>query len=616
MSHISVYELISKALFAAQIFGALWVIYGVRVLISGLQGSGQSEAGVRLLREAILRQLSPLLWGGLAIAALFGLCLWERSPLMILVQGVAPLSTLLWALWSHRRARAVVPGALFEALVPLTAPRRSLEEGGPAHLHRESAALIAQAERWAQSQRGLSPRSFVETALAAYDQRESSLDSTPESASGSAPEVGAGSSLHQLVSLLAEALHETRTACLGFPLGQQLTLADWLFEGERLTARWRRGLRSVNLGRALINPLTLIDHDFFWRWSKGRPDELFERELTAWLHRGLYLLVARRILEGERAAEAPPASPPPASPPPTSPSPASAGVSVSATQLWALLFNKLAVPLWLYWGLSGVALTITHGLTGAALTVFAGGLLWYTLRRSSELTRWRALCGALGAHRRAPRDAALRSDALTLIEEARARAEAGAEEAPVKALLELARDGSRDIATRYRRVEQRDPPEALLNATIVDAFASLEHLCRDLLRWQERGGALPMLLKLLEQLGQREQRLEQQLLEAARSWARSAPEEADPGANPEANPEANPVAREAQSLEEKAAAADQWLTEKVSGLNVILRIPTQLLLRQISGATRGWIVRELEERLLPLYEGRVDAPSASGSRDE
>ena len=89
-------------------------------------------------------------------------------------------------------------------------------------------------------------------------------------------------------------------------------------------------------------------------------------------------------------------------------------------------------------------------------------------------------------------------------------------------------------------------------------------------------------------------------MSAARSWAERAPEEE--GAS--------------QSVEARAAAADQWLAEKISGLNVILRVPTQLLLRQINGALQGWITRELEERLLPLYEGRVDASELTSSQAE
>ena len=62
-------------------------------------------------------------------------------------------------------------------------------------------------------------------------------------------------------------------------------------------------------------------------------------------------------------------------------------------------------------------------------------------------------------------------------------------------------------------------------------------------------------------------------------------------------------------LAERAAHADQWLNDQLSGLNFILRAPAELALSQLYKQLRELITAELDSRALPLYQGAIgDTP--------
>ncbi|MEE2645045.1 MAG: hypothetical protein VYD19_08940 [Myxococcota bacterium] len=585
-----IYIGLTSLLFLTQLLGALFLASGVRWLVSGAQTEGQGEAPLRALRGAIGRQLAPLLWGSLPLLLMIGLCFWEQNPLTRWLQGIAPLSTLLWCLWSHWSARRLEAGALFEALVPLS----PAEWGGDPRVRVE-------ARQWSASARSLSPRSLVQTALEALDAAERRRGGEERSARSSKIEIDTA------LQVLRDALRETRVACLQFPFGRELTLADWIAEGQRVHESWQRGSKRINIGRALLNPFTLVDTKGLWSWSSGQPAQLFERELSAWLHHGVYLLITRRVEEELSRAEGEGADEKGASQP-------SAPRVVTdqrlqreeAPLLWSILWRKLKVPFWLYWLLGGAALTSAHGLTGLVLTLCAGGVLWVTLRHVTGLGAWRALFSKLAQRQRAPRADLLRETSIALIRAEEERA-AEAETGPLLTLLELTQRSSVGIASLYRREEHKEPPEALLNATIVDALWTLELICDDLYQWRQRGGLFAKLLKLFEQLGQRDGTLEGKLLEAARLWASA--EELQAGE--EGAEEVEAASKNA--LYQGAMDADEWITVRLESMNRLLQAPSRLLLEQAISAVQSWLMEEIEGRLIPLYAGEVkveDTPTA------
>ena len=120
------YNVISAILFIAHLIGFIWVLWGGWYLLKGVKGQGQSAEGVSALRNALLDLFKPIVWGASALLLLLAITFWEHSPLTILIQGIAPLSTMIWVIWSHFSARRVDPGEMFEALVPLSPPRMAL----------------------------------------------------------------------------------------------------------------------------------------------------------------------------------------------------------------------------------------------------------------------------------------------------------------------------------------------------------------------------------------------------------------------------------------------------------------------------------------------------------
>jgi hypothetical protein len=573
------YNILSSALFIAHLIGFLWVVWGGWYLLKGVKGQGQSVEGIRALKLALLDLFKPVVWGGLALLSLLVLTFWDHSPLTILIQGIAPLSTMIWVIWSHFSARRVDPGEMFEALVPLSPPR--VGRGSvPEHFHQS-------AEAWSNQHHPLNARALTQTALQAIDDSHQHYqDRKPLS-------------FDDLTMVLRDALADTKEACQRFPLGQNLTLADWFYEGERLTEIWTQGLSSIERGRALINPLTLIDNKKLWSWSKGSPQHLFEHELSAWLHHGLYLLVIRRIteLQDEKSGDQRDLSQPSST--------STNNVQREVPKLWQMMTRKITVPFWLYWSLGSVAVSINHGLVGVVLSVSAGGLLWVSLDRATSIKRWRERFTALGSLHRPHRvgDHELNTQVHRLVQEQVETLKVAIDDRPVASLLQFAQETSSGIAMIYRRPEHPEPPLALLNATIVDALYTLELICDDLIKWRNSGGIIQTIIGLLSKFGVDDQQIEQMLLDTARDWANGAKEGAKEGV--EEGEITTSLIDDSPSLFERAELADTWLNREVAELNFVFRAAAILALSQVKSRVQDWVSDELTSRIIPLYQGAV-----------
>lgn len=580
--NITIYQGLSVAIFIAHSLGFILLLWGAWRLLRGVRGEGQSAEGVAALRGALLKLLQPVIWGALALSALLALTFYERSPLTGWIQVIAPLSTVIWVLWSHFSARRVNPGEMFEALVPL-APKA--QDDDPL-----TRALREKAQTWSDQAHPLSGRALTQTALRAVDDAREVQGDTDSL------------SLDDLLIILRDALADTHHACQRFPLGQQLTLADWIFEGERLSEIWGSGLRWIDRGRALVNPFTLLDNKRLWGWAKGKPGPLFQRELSAWLHHGLYLLVVRRLHERSQARSDPQSASR------SKRLEAPLEVSADAPPLWRLLTRKLTVPFWLYWALGSLAVTLNHPIIGGALTVLSGALLWVSLDHATSIRRWRESLGALGASRRASRadDAAL-NEAVTDILKARVQTlREGVTSRPCSSMLTFAQEAGLEVAMVYRRDEHPRPPLALLNATIVDALFTAELICDDLVKWRASDGILSKIIWVLSKFGVSDQRVEGLLLESARSWAQGASDD-EPHDDISTSEETTHGEAAQLSVAERAERADLWLEREVAGLNFLLRKPAELAIAKIVPLVSDWLCEELIERVIPLYQGAVGA---------
>ena len=579
------YKILSSVLFIAHLVGFIWVVWGGWYLLKGVKGQGQSVEGIRALRQALVDLFMPIIWGALALSSLLILTLWEQSPLTVFIQGIAPLSTMTWVIWSHFSARQVDPGEMFEALVPLAPPR--IGRGSvPDHFHQS-------AQAWSNQPHSLNARALTQTALRAVDDnRHYYPDRKPLS-------------FDDLTMILRDALADTKEACERFPLGQKLTLADWFYEGERLTEIWTRGLRHIDRGRAMINPLTLIDNKRLWSWSKGSPQHLFEHELSAWLHHGLYLLVIRRISEVQNQTLSHPSFPIQYH--------AKAGTTETTEipKLWQMMTRKITVPFWLYWGLCTAAISINHHLIGVILSVISGGLLWVSLNQATSIKRWRHRFTLLGGLQRPHRisDEELTHKVHQLVDRQSEQLKAGIDEYPLVSLLQFSQETSIGIATIYRRPEHPEAPLALLNATIVDALYTLELICDDLILWRNSGGIIPKLVGFLSKLGIEDQQVEKMLLDVARDWADHAEKEGSElklqhKDAKESDDEPQNLAV-TPSLFERAEKADAWLNREVDELNFVFKAAAILALSQVKNRLQDWISDELTARILPLYQGAV-----------
>ena len=222
---------LSGLVLIAQALGFSAILWGAWRLISGLRGEGQSAEGVAHLRAELLGLLKPMLIGLLAVATLMGVALWERSPLTRAIQLIAPLSTLVWVLWSHYSAKKVNPGQLFEALVPLSI-------SAPPELR-------ARAEAWADQAHPLNARGLMQTTARAVQ------DLKMEGASFKS--VGVEESL-ELTKESLIALHEMTTR---FPLARLLTLSG---EGQALAWAQQPSWRSIGLSATLELCLFGLSH--------------------------------------------------------------------------------------------------------------------------------------------------------------------------------------------------------------------------------------------------------------------------------------------------------------------------------------------------------------------
>ena len=597
-------QMLSTLLISAQVLALLAVLWGTWLLIGGMRGEGQSADGVARLRRELLDVLKPLFIGLLAVGTLLGLAMWARSPLTHWVQLIAPLSTLVWAVWSHYRARAVLPGELFEALVPLT-------QEAPAE-------VVTRAEAWARRGHPLTARALVQTTFQVVD------DLTVEGSS--LKTLGVDAALQITQDSLAD-LHEMTAR---FPLARQLTLADWLYEGERLSARWSAGLTWVGVGRAILNPFTLLDYKGLWRWSKGKPATLFQRELSAWLHQALYVLVSARVstylldhpelqAEGSEALSDQGVSEAPvdqAEPKERRPA-----------RLWRLLSFKFTVPLWLYLGLSAVAVIEAYGVLGAGFSVVALGLLWWSIGRATSLEAWREAFERLAGCERVsvgvddPRGDQARGALARLNERFESRLEVGE---PCQGLLELTEQGWLETSEAYARPlrELSDPHPALkhLNATLPDLVATLYWLCRDFSSFRE-GTAGALLMTFAQRYGDLDERLERALLEALSAWSEGATEGEESALSPELadeqSQEALVTAAEASeegALSRYAVKGDVWVKENVYSGGLLMKL-AEVAFKAAARSTQEWLSKELTHRLNALYRGDVPQPQRARSAE-
>lgn len=585
---------LSTLLIALQLLGGLLMTWGGARLIQGLRGEGQSAEGVALLRAELLGLVSPLLFGAVAVSALLGLAMWERSPLTGWVQVIAPLSTMIWVIWSHYRARKLRSGELFEALVPLSMNL--------------SAQLDQRAKSWVENSPPLSSRGLMHTAFqAAQDAQGEQTSRRPLS-------------FEVTLQITQDSLRELHEATLRFPLGQQLTLTDWIYEGERLTRHWGVGLKWISRGRALINPLTLLDHQGLWRWSKGSPAELFQRELAAWLHRGLYVLVSQKVTAHLMSEEAEGSSRSE-----ELAQRASARLSDEASKLWSLMAFKFTVPFWLYFGLSAIAAVEGHGLLGLGISAMVGLLWWRSARRASALEAWRAAFRRLSTHKRAPLPSEgrvadeVRGVLMRLTEEFEGTLRA--QQAPCEGLMTFTHQGWSELSRAYRRPlpELSDPNPVLdhLNITLPDLIATLYWLCDDLKRFSD-STAGSLLKTLTEHLGGKlTQGFEPMLLEVVRRW--SLEDESSQISSHDLELERDPErdttcdAEEVDALTRGARSGDLWVQQNIYEAGFLIRTVGVPLLNSAAEGLQRWVKEELSTRLTALYRGEVPAPSASAT---
>ncbi len=347
----------------AQLGGVGLVLWGSYLLLKSLHSEGPSARALGALRAELTHLARPLLAALGALALLLTLALIAHTTVTRWTMIIAPLSTFVWLARVSHSARRLKAGELLEALAPLSPPEEPL-----------SPELTARAHAVAAEGRPLTGQALAETALRALgDARE-----RPEG------ELLKRLPLSELIALLRDTLKELHAAARRLPFAGELTLADWEAEVRRVEREWEQSLSRVDLGRALVNPLTLVD-----KVPHLHPKTLLERELAAWLHAGLYALITRRLL----ALNAPAAG-----------ASAEQGLAADAQRgappqalLLSLFKTKLSAPTWLYIALLSAAAVEGYGPLGALAALAASGATWWALRETFSLSRLRASCERLSA---------------------------------------------------------------------------------------------------------------------------------------------------------------------------------------------------------------------------
>lgn len=565
---------LSLILTLAHALGGILITRGVLTLLGGVKGKGQSSSGVNALRSSISTLLAPLLIPLASLAFLIALTYLERSPLTLWIQVIAPLSTSLWVIWGHYSAKKVEPGALFEALFPLAIPLKGKDMLTKVHMWR--------AKEWSSQGHDLSVKSFVRTAIRAIDdERGSNRESL---------------TIDQVLKILRDSFQEVHQALSHFPLAKTLTLADWVYEIDRLGEIWSSGLDEIDRGRAFVNPLTLLDHQSLWKWSSAQPKDLLNRELSAWLHLGVYCLVTRRVIDHF-------------------------GVHVDGTGstsstdehrtelldesrsytplLWLVLTRKLTVPMGLYFILSSVALTLEHGLFGSIFCLAIGGVIVHNVQRSLSLDRWRAALDLLSKDKREQRVdlSQVKEACLVKLKEAEDLFNKEFDSHPAMSTLKFLGNTAELIAYEHRRPEHHQAPLALCNVYVCDVALTAQLICDDLIDWRSEGGLFSMIITAISKLGISIGNVDDKLMASLNEWAK---------VSETADEDRRLVTAETPTfIVQKAQAADVWIKEKRAGLGFFSSAGFTMASSYAQDAIRDKCSAELSSRVLALYQGEV-----------
>lgn len=570
-------SILSILLILSHIIGAILVGKGILKLIKGLKGDGQSTAAVEALKQSLFCILKPMVFASLVILVLLALTYSTQSTIGSWIQLIAPLSTLIWVIWSHLQSRAIQPGEMFETLFPL--------HGGST-----GQALLEQADLWANQDHSLEPKAFVRTILQAIDDHEERQGQKLRL------------DIDQLVIVMKDTLAEVYSVTKRFPLGKALTLADWIYEGERLNDIWSNGLHDIERGRAFINPYTLLDHKVFWKWSSAQPQNLFEEELATWLHRGVYLIASRRwqnIGKETQKKESTYTN-------------QEMDEKLSDTPLlWRILSRKVAVPFWLYWFLCNVAVILNFGYqVGLVISLFTGGVLYWSLKRVFHISEWRKEFTQLSLESRIRREdfEELHTQSLELLEEARREFSLSFQNTPFSSSLRLFQQTAFDIGYLHRRAEHHLAPLALCNVTIPDVMLTGYLLCDDFSKWRQEGGIFSLILTIADSLGSGVGNIDEKLLARIRQWSNETQHHLD--LNP--SEDKDDVLTEGElSWKDHARIYDQWLSDKVDQLGFLGSMAIKGSLGLLQNQIKDKIVIEIEKRLIPLYQGNVDSSQAN-----
>lgn len=582
----------SSLLILTHLVGFILIAKGVAILLKGLEGKGQSEVGIMHLRESLIRLLRPALFGLFGLTLLVGLTYWESSALTTWIQVIAPLSTLVWVVWAQKTAKKVQAGKMFEALVPIGAEVGAV--GKEQHLDQE---LIKKADAWAKQNHTFSGKALVRTSLEAINEvsknEKHKLD------------------LDDLALILRDSFAEIHQVLKRFPLAQSLTLADWIYEVDRLSDIWGDGLSQVELGRHFVNPFTIIDRKMFWQWSTAKPSDLLNDELSAWLHRGVYLIVLRRWQdlsqskvkdsEGETVSSAER---------PTSQKPDLLSQQSTPT-LWSLMTRKFTVPFWLYYLLSSVAVTLNHGLYGAGFALIVGALLYQSFSQVTSISRWRKELAGLGAIERSKLEAL--SDkyeqSVKHLEKLGEEFEQEFSQRPSQAILKLMSQGFIDVAHEHRRLEHQNAPLSLSNATLSDVALSVQLVCDDFIKWRNEGSILSMVISFASKLGLNLTNTDEKLLQGIKDWAYAGDQldlpdhkhESTELSTQEADSHLAVQDESNFSLQAQSERIDAWLKPHIDEAGFLVKMG----LSAIQLSLKDRISNELKTRIIPLYQGSV-----------
>ena len=556
---------------SAHIIGAGLIIRGLITLFRGIQGEGQSASGIDSLRETVISLLSPLWLALLSLALLIGMTYWERSPLTLWIQLIAPLSTMLWVIWGHYSAQRVQAGAFFEALFPLSVARG---KDTPLSRTQEQRSI-----EWSHQHHSLDIKSFVKTAIRAVEDESEHNKKRLD--------------LDQLLWILRDSFQELHQALSHFPLADRLTLADWIHEVDRLGSLWGSGLDEVDKGRAFVNPFTLLDHKSLWRWSSAQPGELLERELSAWLHRGVYSLVTRRVVERFSQKQALLES---------SATTTSYDNQSGSPLLWRLLTRKITVPMGLYFILSAVAMMTSHGLNGLLLSVCLGVIIVHCVKRVLSLSRWRDCFDMLARQQRVHDEEHHHKqlNSLAHITMAEESFDKNFDAAPAISTLTFIQETSCLIAFEHRRPEHHQAPLAFCNVYLTDVALTAQFICEDVISWREEGGLFSTVLSAVSKLGISLGNVDEKLMQGIIAWTAVTEEE---GAAPLVGDEKSDTGL----LKGKALSADRWIADKRSGLGFLGSTAFSLASTYLQSSLKEKCREELRARVLALYQGKVQA---------